>query len=190
MPRSFKNLFLMAVILFGLSALLCGNGFAEERTNSKYFNIVIHDGVNRAKLLQALRADYFLQMGPAFSAGGSNDADVDSLLGRALDAIYLSVSDVLDIHMYSFSVELDFFPDRAPLADELQKYLQRKIDVPSFYYYDTNRIYISCSDLTLGMLSHEIAHAIVSHYFVVPPSVKVQEILSGYVEYRMRKVVK
>ena len=38
-------------------------------------------------------------------------------------------------------------------------------------------------------IAHEIAHAIINHYFVVPPSVKMQEILSGYVEYSLNKKV-
>jgi hypothetical protein len=39
------------------------------------------------------------------------------------------------------------------------------------------------------VLGHEIAHAIMSHYFVVLPSEKIQEVLAGFVEYQLRKNV-
>lgn len=191
MPNFFTRSVIGVTVLFAL--LRPGTCFAEESSgsvNSKYFNVTIHQGVSETGLLKKLRADYFLQMGAAFAGDGSRNGSTDALLGRTLDAIYLNVSDILDIHMYSFSIELDIFPDRRALAGELGKYLDKKPDVPSFYFYDKNRIYISYNDLTLGMLSHEIAHAIISHYFAVQPSVKVQEILAGYAEYSMRKVVK
>ena len=59
-----------------------------------------------------------------------------------------------------------------------------------FYFHDDKTIYISTEDLTLGMLGHEMAHAIISHYFVVPPPTKVQEVLSGYVDYSFQKKVR
>jgi len=60
----------------------------------------------------------------------------------------------------------------------------------SFYVFDSNTIFISYQDLTLGMLGHEIAHAVISGYFVVPPPDKVQEVLAGYVEYSLRKAAR
>jgi len=189
MLYSFNKLLSGITVLFVLSAS-SGNAFADETVNSKYFNVVIHDGVSKADLLNKLRADYFLRMGPAFSVGGTEGAGIDKLLSQTLDAIYLEVSDILDIHMYSFSIKLDVFPDKSALSAELQKYLGKRIDVPSFYFHDKNKIYIADSDLTLGMLGHETAHAIICHYFVVQPSPKVQEILSGYVEYSLRKIAK
>ncbi len=188
MPKLCKIFLLSTAVL--AAVLVSGNGFAQDTVNSKYFSLTVRDGVSKAELLKKLRADYFLQMGPALFAGESKDKDIDALLARTLDAIYLSVSDVLDIHMYSFSVNLEIFPDRSALSLELWPYLNKKIDVPSFYFYDKNKIYISYADLTLGMLSHEVAHSIISHYFVVQPPAKVQEVLAGYVEYSLQKMVK
>ena len=188
MPNFFKKL--SCGIALVLAVLAPGNIFAQDTVDSRYFKITIHQGVSQPELLKKLHADYFLRMNAAFSISESNSAEFSKFLGQTLDAIYLNVSDILDIHMYTFSVELEVYPDRSALADELQKYMDRKIDVPSFYYYDKNKIYISFGDLTLGMLSHEIAHAIISHYFVVQPSVKIQEVLAGYVEYSINKAAK
>ena len=185
-----KRLSLELIVLLAVLAPVRIFAQSADTVDSKYFKLIIHPGVSKAGLLKKLRADYFIQMGAAFSSDRSDSADIDRLLARTLDAIYLDVSDVLDIHMYTFSVDLEVFPDNSALADELQAYLGKRADMPSFYSYDKNKIFISYSDMTLGMLSHEIAHAIVSHYFVVQPSVKVQEILAGYAEYSVRKNVK
>ena len=100
MPN-FKRLSLGLIVLFALLAPV--NVFAQGDTvDSKYFKLTIHPGVNKTELLKKLRADYFLQMGAAFSGDRSNSTDIDRLLARTLDAIYLDVSDVLDIHMYTF----------------------------------------------------------------------------------------
>jgi hypothetical protein len=37
------------------------------------------------------------------------------------------------------------------------------------------------------MLGHEIAHAIISSFFIVPPPEKIQEVLAGYVDYSLLK---
>ena len=50
-----------------------------------------------------------------------------------------------------------------------------------------NTIYASAENFKIGVIGHEIAHAVISHYFVVQPSVKIQEVLAGYVEYQLRK---
>ncbi|NQS99649.1 MAG: hypothetical protein HQ595_01075, partial [Candidatus Omnitrophica bacterium] len=56
-----------------------------------------------------------------------------------------------------------------------------------FYIHSSKTIYVSAENFTTQALGHEIAHAVISHYFVVLPSVKTQEVLAGYVEYQLRK---
>ncbi len=188
MPYTFKRLLFITAIILLAAVFLQRCAYAEQAIKSKYFNIYIGQGIDRTELLQKLNAHYFLQLKAAFSDENyKSGIDADDQVARTLDAIYLEVSDVLDIHMYSFSIDLEILANSSALSDELYPYLQKKINTPSFYFYDKNRIYISFADMTLGMLSHEIAHAIVSHYFVVPPPIKVQEVLAGYVEYSVRK---
>jgi hypothetical protein len=57
----------------------------------------------------------------------------------------------------------------------------------SFFVNDLNTIYIAADHFDVGVLGHEIAHTVQSHYFVVAAPTKVQEVLAGYVEYQLRK---
>jgi len=188
MQHLVKKIFLIIILFF--VAFLPHNAFAAESIKSKYFNIHIYDGIDKVQLLKKLDAEYFLRRSVAyFEETGRPTADFDTLLGDTLDAVYLQVSDIIDIHMYSLTVGLDILPDKRALADTLEAYLNNRIDVPSFYFHDKNTIYISFADLNAGMLAHEITHAIVTHYFAVPPPTKLQEILSGYSEYSIRKLI-
>ena len=73
------------------------------------------------------------------------------------------------------------------MNEVFRSYFKKEFNERSFYLYTNNTIYISFEDLTLEMLAHEIAHAVISRYFVVLPPAKVQEILCGYVEYILKK---
>lgn len=113
--------------------------------------------------------------------------DLSLVLAQILDVIYAEVSDILDIHIYSYRGEIRLVPNREEIARIFRRYTGSSIKERAFYSYELNAIYVSAEDFTLGVLGHEIAHAIISHYFVVPPSMNVQEILCGYVDFTLRR---
>jgi len=47
-------------------------------------------------------------------------------------------------------------------------------------------VYVSEEAFQPGIIGHEMSHAIISRYFGIPAPVKVQEVLSMYVEYNLR----
>src|SRR3989338_8386207 len=51
----------------------------------------------------------------------------------------------------------------------------------AYYDYKTKSIYISIENASDGAFAHEVAHAVINHYFISPPPSKVQEILTQYV---------
>jgi len=188
MPRFFKKAFPIFILLF--TVFISRKAFSEEAIKSKYFNTRVYSGIDRLELLKKLDAEYFLRRNVAyFEDKGHPGEDFDALLGETLDAMYLQVCDIIDIHMYSLVIDLDIFPDKNALGRTLSEYSDKSADVPSFYFYDKNKIYISFEDLNPGMVAHEITHAIVTHYFAVPPPMKLQEILCGYSDYSIRKLI-
>ncbi|MBF0387894.1 MAG: hypothetical protein HQL20_08575 [Candidatus Omnitrophica bacterium] len=105
-----------------------------------------------------------------------------------LDALYSRIAATLDMNLYSLRCMLKICRNDAHLKSVARVVLDREVEAPSFYVYEMNTIYISAEHFTKEVLGHEIAHAIISHYFVVQPPAKVAEILSGYVEYELRKL--
>ena len=106
-----------------------------------------------------------------FSVHADKEVMAEALLEDLnLDELYLQVCDILDIHIYDLRITLKITSDKL-----------------TFYSHEEKTIYISSSEFDRYKLGHEISHAIINNYFVITPSVKLQEILCGYVEYTLRK---
>lgn len=180
-----------AILFFWLCAFLPAAGVSaqEQRlalvTQGKYFSVYGPPDLDINALLAKLNFNYFLR---PETAGQKASVDLKDVLSRTIDALYLEVSDILDIRMYaSFQGTIRILPDRKAINSQFKKIFRTDFPERSFYIADNNTIYISFADLTAGMLGHEIAHAIICRYFIVPPPTKTQEILAGYVEYTLRK---
>ena len=180
-----KKIFLTTIFFIIISSL----SFAQEESlhlvaEGKYFSIYGCKNLNILPLLEKINFHYFLHIRAISKDEGE---DLKTLLADTLDALYLEVSDILDIHIYSYHGTIYFFPDKSYVSQVARRYFSEDFNEVGFYLHQRNAIYISLAELTLGVLGHEIAHVIISHYFVVPPPAKVQEILAGYVEYSLRK---
>lgn len=184
-----KKIFLSIIILIYI--FLCQvDVFAKEKyypllARGEYFSIYAYSGMDTQHLLQKINFDYFFQVeGLTIEEDSPRD-----IVAKTFDTIYLEVSDTLGISVYSFEGRIKIFPDQAALAREFRVLFKKKFLERAFYYHETRTLYLSYEDLTAGVLIHEIAHMIMSNYFIVPPSPKLQEILSGYAEYHFRKLL-
>ncbi len=184
------RVFILAIIILLLNS--CGvycydDGFGTTKvTNGKYFSVFYTPQINLSDLYQKLQISTSDQM----LVGKLNNSSslADSRFADALDTLFLRASDILDMHLYSYHGTIKICRNKEEL-DKIYSGLfpGSKLNADSFYVHDLNTIYISAEAFSRGILSHEIAHVIISHYFVVQPSAKVAEILSGYVEYQLRK---
>lgn len=99
-----------------------------------------------------------------------------------LDKLYNRVQDVLGMSPKTPKIKIEIFKDRDELNDEFAKIFGKPGDFRSFYVYKYNTIYTSESDIEDSVMIHEIAHAIIDHYFSVIPPEAVREILASYVD--------
>ncbi len=180
-----KKIFLATAFFIIISSFV----FAQEENlylvaEGKYFSIYGSKNLDILSLLEKINFNYFLHIGVTSKNVGQ---DLKALLADTLDTLYLEVSDILDIHIYSYHGKIYFFPDKSYVSKAAKRYSKKDFSQEGFYLHQKNAVYISSAELTLGVLAHEVSHAIISHYFVVPPPVKVQEVLAGYVEYSLRK---
>jgi hypothetical protein len=171
-------------------ALLSGSAHAQSSGRQigggTYFNVYSDGSADAYAVLSKIDLNYLVYSGSAANSAES----VSAILGKTLDGLYLEVSDILDIHIYSFRGTIQVLPDQPSLNRLFKQTYGIDFNERSIYFFEKNTIYISLADMTVGMLGHEIAHAIISHYFVVPPPARVQEVLCGYVEYSLRKTRK
>ncbi|MFA5256015.1 MAG: hypothetical protein WC419_04910 [Candidatus Omnitrophota bacterium] len=101
---------------------------------------------------------------------------------QRLDRLYNRVQDVLDMYPKTPRINIKIFKDRDELNDESSKIFGKAQDSRSFYVYKYNTIYTSEGDIDDSVLIHEMAHAIIDHYFSVIPPETVAEILASYVD--------
>jgi len=178
------------------AALLVASGWAlsfafddgfpgARRLESTHFIIYIYPDVNTSTLAKQLNigpSDKFLAGEPLKERSAPPNG-----LGDALDALYAEVSNMLDMRLYTYKVNLKVCRDLKQVRSVYTGLFGGNLDTSSFYSYELNTIYITEENLRACIIGHELAHAIISHYFVVAPPSKIHEILSMYVEYQLRK---
>ena len=168
-------------LIFSLSYAVNDDFGAAKKIESQHFTVFYAPQLDLSLLLEKLdisAADLVISEVPSVKGNS---------LATALDTLYSIVMKALDMNLYSLQGNLKICSDRKHLNNVYESIFGRKLKTSSFYINEYNTIYISADDFTKEVLGHEIAHMIISHYFVVQPPQKVAEILSGYVEYQLRK---
>jgi len=113
----------------------------------------------------------------------------DRRLSSMMEVLFARASDILDLHVYSYKGSVKVFSTLKELTDYYNNLYHAPVPGTGYAFYvdDSKSIYISAEYFNRDVLGHEIGHAIMSGYFVVLPSVKIQEVLAGYIEYQLKK---
>jgi hypothetical protein len=153
------------------------DGFvAAKRIETAYFTVSLAPGVDEAGLARKLDVRR-----PARPASG---------LGEVLDRFYEWAGRVLDMQVTGYHGHVKVARDARHLKDiYLRLYGAAATPAKGFYVPEQRTLYVSAPDFTREVLAHEIGHVVVSHYFVVQPSVKAAEVLAGYIEFQLRKLI-
>ena len=119
----------------------------------------------------------------------SSNATLDELV----DSLFEKVQALLDMPQPRLKVTIRLLKDREDLCEAyahcmgsakgstLRAKYYRKAPL-AFYWEKTNTIYLQIEKLSIGILAHEMAHAVIDHYFVVQPPAKIAEMLCQYVD--------
>lgn len=159
------------------------DGFGSaKKIGGKYYTVYYPSQLESSVLIQKLNMSAL----DSLMAGKSAPYEVG--LGDMLDTLFIRVCDILDMHIYSFQGTIKVCENRAHLERIYKDMFGRELNTISFYVNDLNTIYITPDNFKREILGHEMAHAVMSRYFVVPPPVKIHEVLAMYVEYQLRKV--
>ncbi len=191
--RVFKITFIglgIAFLALGISFAREDDGFGQaKKMQSSHFAFYYSPQVDTAALTQQLNirpADEILA--GKKSAGGSQSPEQ---LTAMLDTLFMRVCDILDMQVYSYTGNIKVCQDHNQLSQVYRNIFGSELrDRKSFYVNELNTIYICPESFQREILGHEMAHAIICHYFVVFTPVKVQEVLAGYVEYQLRKTAR
>jgi len=160
------------------------DGFeAVRRIDSQYFDIYIENGVDLQELTLSLIVPPSIA---AIVRDPATSSEAYSLTAQ-LDLFFLAISEILDIRLKNFKCKIKICRDSESLAAVGNSLFGRSIQIGGFYVSGLNALYLDGEGLDINILGHELSHAIQCNYFVIPPPAKIQEVLSGYVEFQLRK---
>lgn len=165
------------------------DGFGNaQKIESEHFIIYYAPELDTASLAQTLNINPSegILTGKTGKQAGTL-APAGTGLTDMIDTLFTRVCDILDMQLYSYKGEIKICKDASQLKAVYRNLFDKELTRESFYVNDLNTVYITGENFRQEILGHEIGHAVISHYFVVSPSVKVQEILATYVEYQLRR---
>lgn len=105
----------------------------------------------------------------------------DEVLAKA-DIIIEKVQVVLDMFPGKYHVRLVILPDSSDVAAVFKKRYGKKVNHIAYYSLSEKTIYISADDASLRVLSHEIGHSVIDHYFKVRPPYNIHELMAQFAE--------
>ena len=186
-----KLRFVCLVLVF-LLRVACAYGQSDDgfgsakKIEGEHFTIYYKPDVDLDSLLKQLNVSSADQI---LSGQIVDNSSPERQLSSMMEIIFARASNILDLHVYSYKGSIKIFSTLKELTDYYNRLYHTHLPCTgyAFYLVDYKSVYISAQYFHREVLGHEIGHAIMSDYFVVQPSVKVQEVLAGYIEYQLRK---
>ena len=163
------------------------DGFgAASKIDTGHFTVYYRTGVDINNLISQLHVS---QTDQILSNQMLNKSSPQAQLSSMVEVLFARASDVLDMHIYSLKANIKIFATQEDLTAFYNNLFHAHIPCTGYGFYldDQRSIYMSAENFRREILGHEMGHAIMSRYFVVQPSVKIQEVLAGYIEYQLRK---
>ncbi len=108
-------------------------------------------------------------------------------VSRTIDAIFKRVREILDMRPKMKKVQINLYSNTQDLQEVYQQRFSKKKHIRAWYVFKENTIYASVDDLHEGIMAHEMAHAIIDHYFAVKPPAATAEILARYVDKHLTR---
>lgn len=185
---------LMPGLLAVLAGLLWANGALagdSHQYKSRYITIHYQDPRHLAEFARKVAPSAVARKLTQILATSPTARETD--LAQFLDGLLKRVQLLLDMPLTRMRINIKILgSDQEVLAAfnrvtggiRSRYHSQRP---PAFYAKKGNTIYLQTQRLSTGMLAHEMAHAVLLHYFRVPPPLKIQEMLAIYVDRQISR---
>ncbi len=190
----------LALLWLGMGILSAVPVRAEEGRPSKLYQskrVTVY--FDNEKQLQQLRKmikpkSLTRSLNKLFS-GSDNGAKEN--LGQFLDILFQRVQTILEMPIPKQRVNIWIHPSLKSLAKFFksryggptakQTSMGASVSGPAFYVKKSNTIHLQVEEIRIGILAHEMAHAITENYFIIRPPTNVAEIMSQHVDREVSK---
>jgi hypothetical protein len=150
---------------------------------SAYFTIYYRPDANLKRIFGRINTRSFsVAHKPATDTLSSG---LESKLAYRFDTMLCRVREILDMYPPSMHIVVRIFKNRKEVNSEYCRLTHFGDECRSFYIYSYNTIYTSEQDISDSIIAHEMAHALLDHYFSATPPEKVAEILAQNVDLHL-----
>lgn len=178
----------LLLLLLVLAELLCGPAVqGEEGVHQSRFAVIHYQHPEQLeRLAQKIQPSALtLSINQIFM--GTTKLSPEAKAGRYVDQMFQRVQMILEMPKPELKVEIRLYRNQEELSGAFASITGKPTEVPAFYWRQTNTIYVQLEKLSPGILAHEMAHAVIGHYFIVTPPEKIAEILCQYVDREVSK---
>jgi len=163
------------IALFIVFSLLSGT--VAQAASSRYFTVRWNDPKVLRKFNDNLmigRLSRFMQK--------RNIVTVEDEVYAKLDVILEKAQLVLDMYPNNMKATVVLLPDSRAVSAIYQQKYGKQVKHIAYYSLSEKTVYVSVDDVNLRVISHELGHAIVDHYFQERPPYHIHELMAQFAE--------
>ncbi|MFA5275582.1 MAG: hypothetical protein WC417_01655 [Candidatus Omnitrophota bacterium] len=142
--------------------------------------------INLKRLEARLRTRWF-SISSSERALFSGSYPIEERISARLNSLLLRVEKILGMNVPFMHLKIKILKNRLELEQEYSKLFGAVQNYRSFYLHSQATIYTSMQDISDSVISHEMAHAVIDHYFKVIPPEKTAELLATYVDSHLEE---
>ena len=170
------------IIFFSVSCViflqLCTVHLTRAARRAGYADIVYQN----QEVLKEFNHNLYLGRNLSREISRKNIVTVEDEVYAKVDFIVAKVETVLDMFPEGIHFRLVILRDRGEVAKAYRQSFNKKVNYKAYYSLPQKTIYISAEDTSLRVLSHEIAHMVVDHFFEVRPPYNIHELMAQFAE--------
>lgn len=183
------------IVLFWFCLLTCPLVCSAGEPFRLYPWKIIQTRFTRVKYHSSQDLDQFhaaVNYGPAHwnvspHATGLSSEQYHDIIRKKVDLVFSKAAEILDMHKAFEPVNINLYTDKDALASAYKGIYSGQCRIRAWYRFKNNTIYLNVKDVHVGMLAHEMAHAIIDHYLTVRPPAQSAEILARYVDSHIHR---
>ena len=104
-----------------------------------------------------------------------------------VDKIVDTICSLLDMYPPNFHFRIALYRTQGGVAAAYKAQGMTGAAPIAFYSHGARNIAVAIDSIDAGILTHEIAHAVICAYFVTPPPARMQEILAQYMDKHFKE---
>jgi len=104
-----------------------------------------------------------------------------------IEIILLRVEAILGMDPKELHVKVRIFKNRKDMNDAYAWMFNEQANFKSFYIHYFKSVYTNEQDFLDSVMAHELGHAVIDHYFSVPPPSRMAELMATYVDAHLEE---